>query len=75
MLLTYIYIYIYIYIDIVTDVPDTSGESKNNILEYNLIVTVNITDSIITVIIDNSNTNYTYIIYCKNHIHIMQYTY
>ena len=27
----YIYIYIYIYIDIVTDVPDTSGESKNNI--------------------------------------------
>ena len=26
-----IYIYIYIYIDIVTDVPDTSGESKNNI--------------------------------------------
>ena len=29
MLLTYIYIYIYI--DIVTDVPDTSGESKNNI--------------------------------------------
>ena len=31
MLLTYIYIYIYIYIDIVPDVPDTSGESKNNI--------------------------------------------
>ena len=29
MLLTYIYIYIYI--DIITDVPDTSGESKNNI--------------------------------------------
>ena len=29
MLLTYIYIYIYI--DIVLDVPDTSGESKNNI--------------------------------------------
>ena len=29
MLLTYIYIYIYI--DIVPDVPDTSGESKNNI--------------------------------------------
>ena len=27
----YIYIYIYIYIDIVPDVPDTSGESKNNI--------------------------------------------
>ena len=26
-----IYIYIYIYIDIVPDVPDTSGESKNNI--------------------------------------------
>ena len=25
------YIYIYIYIDIVPDVPDTSGESKNNI--------------------------------------------
>ena len=24
-------IYTYIYIDIVTDVPDTSGESKNNI--------------------------------------------
>ena len=34
MLLTYIYIYyiyIYIYIDIVLDVLDTSGESKNNI--------------------------------------------
>ena len=33
MLLTYIYIYIYtyIYIDIVPDVPDTFGESKNNI--------------------------------------------
>ena len=31
MLLTYIYIYIYIYLDIVPDVPDTSGESKNNI--------------------------------------------
>ena len=29
--MTYIYIYIYIYIDIVPDVPDTSGESKNNI--------------------------------------------
>ena len=28
---THIYIYIYIYIDIVPDVPDTSGESKNNI--------------------------------------------
>ena len=28
----YIYIYIYIYIDIVPDVPDTSGESKNNIV-------------------------------------------
>ena len=27
----YIYIYIYTYIDIVTDFPDTSGESKNNI--------------------------------------------
>ena len=27
----YIYMYIYIYIDIVLDVPDTSGESKNNI--------------------------------------------
>ena len=26
------YIYIYIYIDIVPDVPDTSGESKNNIV-------------------------------------------
>ena len=26
-----IYIYIYIYLDIVPDVPDTSGESKNNI--------------------------------------------
>ena len=26
-----LYIYIYIYIDIVPDVPDTSGESKNNI--------------------------------------------
>ena len=28
---THIYIYIYIYIDIVPDIPDTSGESKNNI--------------------------------------------
>ena len=27
----YIYIYIIIYLDIVPDVPDTSGESKNNI--------------------------------------------
>ena len=26
-----IYIHIYIYLDIVPDVPDTSGESKNNI--------------------------------------------
>ena len=34
MLLTYIYIYIYytyIYLDIVPDVPDTFGESTNNI--------------------------------------------
>ena len=32
----YIYIYIYIYIDIITDIPDTSGESKNNISDSSL---------------------------------------
>ena len=31
MLLTYIYIIYNIYLDIVPDVPDTSGKSKNNI--------------------------------------------